>query len=317
MTAENQTEVKSQRPKAKTRDGRRRKATSDRLEASGTLRVRPVTMADKAAVLGISARIWEGNDYVPQFFDRWVREGGFWAGELRGRVIGFGKATELSPGELWLEGLRVAPDCRQRGIGKEMSRQVLQRTLDTRPVSLRLATADVNHESIHIIETVMHFRLYAEYRFFVGKPGRPRPGPQLVVPTAAEALGYVGRSAELAASRGLLQYTWLFRHVDRRYMAELIRCGYVFGYGRAGRLAGLLVIRPHRYHGNDIDISFVAGDSGALATFRSFLSRVAHDCGTKSISAMAASDEMAAALKSLGLKPHAEIAAVPVYEYPI
>src|SRR5512136_867221 len=83
--------------------------------------VRPMTMADKPAVLKISSRIWEGNDYVPLFFDRWVEEGGFWAAELRGRLVGYGKATQLSPGEWWLEGLRVDPDCRKRGIGKELS----------------------------------------------------------------------------------------------------------------------------------------------------------------------------------------------------
>jgi len=279
--------------------------------------VRPVTVKDKPAVMRISSRIWEGNDYVPLFFDRWASEGGFWAGELRGRLVGYGKATELAPGELWLEGLRVDPGCRKRGVGKELSRQVVQRTLERRPVSLRLATADVNRESIHIIETVMGFKPYTQYRFFLGESRKPRPGPPLVAPTVAEALDFIRRSAELTASRGLLASTWLFRSLDRRYVAELTRCGYVFGYREGGGLAGLLVLRPHRYHGNDLDISFVAGNGKALAAFRSFISRVAHDCGTKSISGMAASDEMAAALKSLGLKPHPHISAVLVYEYPI
>jgi GNAT superfamily N-acetyltransferase len=284
---------------------------------NGRLVVRPMTMADKPAVMGISSRIWEGNDYVPLFFDRWVKSGGFWAAELRGRMVGYGKATDLAPGELWLEGLRVDPECRKQGVGKELSRQVVQRTLERRPVSLRLATADVNHESIHIIETVMGFKPYTQYRFFLGEPGEPRKGPPLVSPTVAEALAFIRPSAELAASRGLLAYTWLFRMLDRRYMVELIRCGYVFGYKTAGKLAGLFVLRPHRYHGNDLDISFVGGDRQALAAFRSFLSRVAHDCGTRSISGMAASDEMASALASLGLKPHPRIDKVPVYEYPI
>jgi GNAT superfamily N-acetyltransferase len=284
---------------------------------SRKLIVRPVTKADKPDVLKISSRIWEGNDYVPMFFDRWVKEGGFWAAELRGRLVGYGKATELSPGELWLEGLRVDPGCRKQGVGKELSRQVVQRTLERRPVSLRLATADVNHESIHIIETVMGFKPYTQYRFFVGAPGKPHPGPSLVVPAVAEALDYIRRSPEMTAGRGLLPYTWLFRSLNRRHVTELMRGGYVFGYRTDEKLAGLLVLRPHRYHGNDLDISFVGGDRQALAAFRSFLSRVAHDCGTKSISGMAASDEMAASLKSLGLKPHPHIGKVPVYECPI
>ena len=267
-------------------------------------------MADRPAVLRVSARIWGGNDYVPMFFERWVSEGGFWAVETRKRLVGYGKATELAAGEWWLEGLRVDPHCRSRGVGKELSRAVLLRTLEMRPVSLRLATADVNHESIHIIETVMGFKLHVRYRFYLGEPETPRPGPRLVAPTIAEALDYIGRSSELAA-------TWRFRDVSRPHVAELKRGGYLFGYRTAGRLSGLMVLKPHRYHGNDLDISFVAGNGRALAAFRSFLSRVANECGTHQLSAMAASDEMAAALECLGMKPHPRIGAVLVYEYPV
>ena len=274
-------------------------------------------MADRPAVLRVSARIWGGNDYVPMFFERWVSEGGFWAIEMRNRLVGCGKATELAAGEWWLEGLRVDPHCRSRGVGKELSRAVLHRTLEMRPVSVRLATADVNHESVHIIEAVMGFKPHVRYRFYLGSPETPRPGPRLVAPTIAEALDYIGRSSELAASRGLLASTWRFRDVSRRYVAELKRGGYLFGHRTAGRLSGLMVLKPHRYHGNDLDISFVAGTSRALAAFRSFLSRVAQECGTRSISGMAASDEMAAALECLGMKPHPHIGAVLVYEYPV
>ena len=285
--------------------------------ASVKVRVRPVTMADKPAILRISSRIWEGHDYVPLFFDRWVKEGGFWAGEWRGRLVGFGKATELAPGEWWLEGLRVDTGCRGRGIGKEFSRQAVQRALDSRPVSLRLATADVNHESIHIIESVMRFRPYAQFRFFVGSVAKPRPAPPLLRPSAAEALEYMKQSAELAASRGLLHYTWLFRNLDRRYVAELVRGGQVLGYRTGQKLDGLMVLRPHRYRGNDLDISFVSGTGRALSAFRSFLSRAAHERGSENITGMAASDEMAAAFRALGLRPHPDIHSVPVYEFPI
>ncbi|MBN2465677.1 GNAT family N-acetyltransferase [candidate division WOR-3 bacterium] len=299
--------------------------------------VRPMTMEDKPAVLQVSSRIWEGNDYVPLFFDRWVKQGGFWAAELRGRIAGYGKATELAPGEWWLEGLRVDPACRNRGIGKELSRRVLQRTLDERPVSLRLATADVNHESMHIITAVMGFKPYTQYRFFVGKPAKRglengdctaagstrRSGglspvfPPLVRPAAAEAFDYIKRSPEFAASKGLLQYTWLYRQVDHRYIAELKRGGHVLGHRKAGKLDGLLILRPHRYRGNDLDISFAAGGNRALTAFGSYLSRVARERGTRNISGVAASDEMASAFRLMGLKRHPRMRRVLVYEYPI
>jgi GNAT superfamily N-acetyltransferase len=309
---------RNQRPEGRAQKAAVRIPESRGLAAVGRrLVVRPMTMADKPAVMKVSSRIWEGNDYVPLFFDRWIVDGGFWAAELRGRLVGYGKATQLSPGEWWLEGLRVDPGRRKRGVGKELSRLVLERTLDERPTSLRLATADVNHESLHIIEAVMRFKPCAQYRFFVGEPAEPRPGPPLVTATTAEALDYIARSPELVASKGLLQYTWLFRRFDRRYAAELVRGGHVLGFRRAGVLRGLLVLRRHRYHGNDLDIAFVDGGRQALAAFGAFISRVAAERGTKNISGMAASDVMAVALASLGLKPHPHIGRVLVFEYPI
>ncbi len=331
------------------------------LAVSRKLLVRPVTMADKPAVLRVSSRIWQGNDYVPLFFDRWVRDGGFWAGEVRGRLVGYGKATQLSPGEWWLEGLRVDPAWRKRGIGKELSRQVLLRTLDRRPVSLRLATADVNHESIHIIETVMGFKPFTQYKFFTGTPRKTGTVPRVLAPGTDARRGpcdapcacplsgtvpvfrsyHKGRilefkgssvrhsnprildsltplaASELSASKGLLQYTWLFRNFDRRYMTELKRGGYVYGYRVGEKLAGVMVLRPHRYHAQDLDISFIAGGSKVLAAFRDFISLIAHERGTENISGMAASKEMGSAFRSLGLKPHPRIGSVLVFEYPV
>jgi len=279
--------------------------------------VRPMTMADKPAILRVSARIWDGHDYVPLFFDSWVRERGFWVGEVRGRVVAYSKATELAPGEWWLEALRVDPDHRSRGLGKEMSRQVLYRALEQRPVSLRLATADVNRESIHIITEVMGFKPYAVYRFFVGSPGRPQPGPKLVRPPAADALQFLRGHEELAVSRGLLPSTWRFREANRGYLSELRRSGNLFGFRKATSLEGLLILKPHRYRGNDLDVSFVAGPRRAIRAFRAFTMRVARACGSRNLSGMAASERMASALKAMGMKPHPHISAVPVYEYPI
>lgn len=279
--------------------------------------VRRVRMSDWPAVRRISARIWEGHDYVPLFFKQWVCEGGFWCAEVRGRIAGYGKATELAPGELWLEGLRVDPALRKRGIGAELSRQVLYRALDLRPVSLRLATADVNRESVHIIETVMHFNLLAQFRMFGASAVDVREGEPLVIPSAREALDFIRSGRELGASKGLLQSTWRFRNTDARYLSESKRAGRLLGYKRAGTLEGVLVCGPHRYRAADLDVSYVGGTTRALAAFRAYLHRRVRAAGGDTISGMAASDEMAAALAAVGAKASDRIKAVLVYDYPV
>src|SRR2546428_14131557 len=78
-------------------------------------RARP---SDKRDVLGAVRTIWGGHDRVPDLFDRWVthRTGPFFVAESAGRVVGMGKLTVVSPTEAWLEGGRVAPRWRRKGI---------------------------------------------------------------------------------------------------------------------------------------------------------------------------------------------------------
>ena len=90
-----------------------------------TVRFRRLRLADKRVVASIGRRTWGGWDYVGRLFDHWVREPEFLGVEHRGRLVGFGKATELAPGHWWLEGLR-------------------------------LATGDVNHESMRVNERSTH-----------------------------------------------------------------------------------------------------------------------------------------------------------------
>jgi GNAT superfamily N-acetyltransferase len=296
--------------------------------------VRPVTTADWPAVRRISSRIWEGRDYVLLFFRQWVREGGFWCGTRRGRVVGYGKTTELAPGEWWLEGLRVDPDCRHRGIGAELSRQVLYRALDERPTSLRLATSDSNHDLVRIIEDAMHLRVYVRFRSFTmspnaegrsaksglryslapGEPGRAR---KLHTPSAGEALEFLHRSPEFVAGRGLIQASWHFREAGPRYLAELRRSGSLYGFRRQGRLEGLLILVPHRYRGANLEVPFIGGTRQAIAAFGAFIHRRAREAGSETVNGMAASREMEQAFVSIGARPHERGGAVLVYEYPV
>ena len=80
--------------------------------------IRRARRSDKRQVLDAVRTIWGGEDRVPGEFDRWVthRTGPFFVAEANGRVVGMGKLTILSDDEGWLEGGRVAPRYRRRGI---------------------------------------------------------------------------------------------------------------------------------------------------------------------------------------------------------
>ena len=80
--------------------------------------IRRARASDKRDVLAAVRSLWGGNDRIPDVFDSWVthRTGPFFVAESAGRVVGMGKLTVVSPTEAWLEGGRVAPRWRRKGI---------------------------------------------------------------------------------------------------------------------------------------------------------------------------------------------------------
>ena len=80
--------------------------------------IRRARPSDKREVIAAVRTLWGGNDRVPGLFDSWVthRTGPFFVALSSDRVVGMGKITIASPTEGWLEGGRVAPRWRRKGI---------------------------------------------------------------------------------------------------------------------------------------------------------------------------------------------------------
>ncbi len=89
---------------------------------------RPANARDREAVERISAKIWDGDDYMPYVFDAWCADtdGEFTMIEFEGAVVGFAKLTFLTPYDAWMEGLRKDPDTTVRGVGTALSRYYLR-----------------------------------------------------------------------------------------------------------------------------------------------------------------------------------------------
>src|SRR6267378_8152178 len=108
--------------------------------------IRRARPADKRQVLEAVRTIWGGHDRVPAVFDRWVthRSGPFFVAESSGRVIGMGKLTVVSPTEAWLEGGRVAPRWRRKGIATALIAHRVDYARRRRFRVLRFSTASDN-----------------------------------------------------------------------------------------------------------------------------------------------------------------------------
>jgi len=115
---------------------------------------------DEAAVRALSAHIWEGEDYVPERFHDWLADetGQFTVVYDGDALVALGKLTELGPGEWWLEGLRVHPDHRGRGLARQLHNYAVQLAGEIGRGVLRFSTASSTKATHKLAETT-GFRL--------------------------------------------------------------------------------------------------------------------------------------------------------------
>lgn len=110
--------------------------------------------SDRSRVEEIVKTIWEGDDYIPLVFDKWVDDPfcyfmGFWS---EGGLIGIDNLRLFSDKVGWMEGMRIDPAFQGRGYGKELGKEMLQLTRDLGLERLYFATYFDNTASIKMNE---------------------------------------------------------------------------------------------------------------------------------------------------------------------
>lgn len=130
---------------------------------------RKLTHEDYNDVADICKDIWEGTDYLPELFHKWVDDKGLFLGAVdsdTGKVIGTDKYSILYDHTGWLEGLRIHKDYRGQGIGKELANKVFGKALKDfekgKTDKIAFSTHISSFESINLMKH-MGFKLKQEY----------------------------------------------------------------------------------------------------------------------------------------------------------
>ncbi len=279
--------------------------------------VRKVRPEDKADILEISAQIWEGHDYVPQVLDGWLEEGGLWAADLNGKVVGLAKTSALSPGELWFEGLRVHPKCRGRGIAKRLAQAQLEDALNGRPGSIRMATAEFNQESIHIAQE-LGFREVARFTYMGGPIGEgPASSEAVQSGDPDRAAEFIRNSEFLRESHGLLPGGWVFRDFSISLLEGVTERGGLFCSESRGEIRGALLLLPAPYHDERLTVAFIDGDQGVLSELIGFARGYGRERGRVEFRAMVPGERLVAMLEQEGLSFDPGFRYVLVFQYPL
>ena len=295
---------------------RRRQRSPQRSERSQpNLVVRRARPEDREAILAMSRGIWGGTDYLPLVWDRWLADdkGLLLTATLDGRPVGMSKITILSPGEVWLEGLRLHPDLHGRGLTRQINRVAFREVMNLHPKSVRYSTGAGNAVSRHLGERRGFWQI-ARAHWLWGAAAKRAPLRGRVAKPAeqSEIVDFVRNSECYHSMSGLYAIGWKFPALTRRRLRGLLSRGRVLVTPRRGRIRGVALYDIGEIDG-DICLGYVDGPKEAITSLARDVLRVAASTGHDAASAMLPVGRIANTVRAAGFDRIRPVDAV-VYE---
>lgn len=119
--------------------------------------IRRLRESDKDDIIEISRNTWDGHDYVPNFFDSWLKDMDSHPVGIEddGHIIALANLRVVDDGKTgWMEALRVHPSYRGKGLATILTQHVVQLAMNIPVKHIRYTTAASNKTSLHLAETV-------------------------------------------------------------------------------------------------------------------------------------------------------------------
>jgi ribosomal protein S18 acetylase RimI-like enzyme len=133
--------------------------------------VRPARPDDRQAVLAFCQETWDGTDYIADVWEDWLTAelGALLVAVSEGLPVGLIHLAMPSQEEAWLEGIRVDPRVRRRGIGRVLISQALVVGREQGAKVARLFTSSENHAAQELVKRRFGFQKVAEVGRYTGR----------------------------------------------------------------------------------------------------------------------------------------------------
>jgi RimJ/RimL family protein N-acetyltransferase len=120
-------------------------------------KIRELRASDEEDVLEIAKNTWEGHDYLPHYFREWLSDPDSHpaAIEENGHVVALANLRVIDNGRTaWMEGLRVHPMSRGKGMASLLTQHLVELALTLGVERIRYTTASDNEASLHLAASV-------------------------------------------------------------------------------------------------------------------------------------------------------------------
>ncbi len=252
--------------------------------------LRQATQADVQRIVAISTQIWDGEDYIAGVIDEWLADprGAVIVAISDGDLAGYGRWVQLWPGYLWLEGLRVDPAFRGRGIAQALTRYLLETARLQGADRVALSTYRDNAAAIRVTES-SGFRRVASFIYTEAKTTAPvcahaQLSPHVQALDTGTALDFISHSAFMRASGGFFPHGWCFLPFATAPEVVFARMRWILGLRRGSQVIAMLCSGHPRRHQQEFTIDFLDGEPEAVETLLRHALALAH--GARSIEVM-------------------------------
>jgi GNAT superfamily N-acetyltransferase len=229
--------------------------------------IRPASADDRDAVLEFCENTWEWGDYIEHVWDNWLHDanGRLFVAVVDAQPVGLTHMQMMSETEAWLEGLRVDPRYRKRGLARELNLASQAEAMRRGATTVRLAVEAKNTRSRHLSES-NHMREVGVFSLYVAPP-LAAPGQTVRERTQVATLqdlddiiDYLNRSNIFPTVGGLYYLGFAAREITAALLEEKIEAGQVYFLRRWEQIDGLAIAEQHAEFGQQrLSVGYIDG----------------------------------------------------------
>lgn len=257
--------------------------------------IRPARADDRDTVLAFCSNTWEWGDYVAYVWDEWLNDpsGALLVAVVDELPVGIAHMQMLTASDAWLEGLRVDPAYRQRGLGSALNIACMEEAMKRGARYARLLTSSDNSASIAMVERLF-WRRVGSFVSFSAEPmaalSEREVGPDLPrLATAADSddiTNYLNSSNIMPLSGSLYYHNFTAYVINDDLIKAKIDAGEVYALRRWQRLDGFAFAETlEGRQGSSLFIGYIDGTSEAISLIAYALRKQAADMGIPHIRA--------------------------------
>ena len=239
------------------------------------MKFRRATLDDKEQIIDICKNIWEGNDYIPNTIDDWIKDenGDFYLLIDNGQIMGMGRLRSVDDKTGWMEALRVAEEGRGQGYGQKITRYFVKEGIKKGFERLQLSTYFQNHASIHIIkdngfEQVADF--YVAHLELKDEAKNDLPEDVSIHSLTEnddnyqQVSEYILKAPEQKVVRDFMGFGWFFRELNGQSLSRQVELGNVYYAKKDGQIIGGMIVYPDDFKDECYYIPLITGSKEGI-----------------------------------------------------